>query len=168
MKKIISLVVVALIIASTLVSFASCGAKSIVGEWETEINFGKMMASGEGAEEFAGLVDSLKDKSFKFSINFKDNGKATASVDTESYVAIMKELFGGLATEEDLESGLEDQMGEEVDYKFENGELTLGDAKYKAELSGNKLIFKEVISASEEENNQMLSAGMLPLEFKRK
>ncbi len=172
MKKILAIVVAAVMMVSALVVLASCGSKGegIVGEWETEINFGKMLgAEAEGAEEmFGSLLEGLKDKTIGFTINLKENGKATATVDVDSYVSLMKEMLGDLATEEQLRESIEQQMGEEVDYKFENGELTLGETVFKAELSGDKLTFTDVVSASEEESNQMLSAGVLPLEFTRK
>ena len=101
-------------------------------------------------------------------MNFKDNGKVNAVADKESYLSIMKELVGGWVSEEELEKSLDEQNTEDLDYKFENGELTIGDIVFKAEISGDKLILKELVSAGDEEDASTIANMPLPFELTRK
>ena len=173
MKKVLSLIIVAVLVFSALASLASCGGSSegIVGEWKGEVKFGEMIGE-EGASSLGSLagslLDAFKDKSIGFSLNFKDNGKVNAIADKESYISIMKELVGGWVSEEELEKSLDEQNAAEFDYKFENGELTIGETVFKAEISGNKLILKELVSAGDEEDDSAIANMPLPFELTRK
>ena len=171
MKKALSLIIVAVLAFSALASLASCGGSSegIVGEWKTEIKFADYI--GEEAKtslSFLGenALDAFKDKVFSFSFNFKDNGKVAAVIDKDSYLALMKDLVGGWVSEEELAKGIDEMNGTEADYKFENGELDINGTVFKAEISGNKLILKELVSTNEGEES--VDNLPLPLEFTRK
>ena len=169
MKKTISIIVVIVMAFSALVSLVSCGGSdSIVGEWKTEIKFVDFI--GEEAKEslsFLGenALDSFKDKVFAFSLNFKDNGKVAAVIDKDSYLALMKDLVGGWVSEEQLAQGIDESNGAEADYKFENGELNINGTVFKAEVNGNKLVLKELVSSGEDEGS--VEKLPLPLEFTR-
>ena len=170
MKKILSLLVAAVIVLSALVALASCGGSaSIVGEWKADIDFVKMLGDEAGeAMSFLGenVLDAFKGKTVGITMNFKEDGKVTAEINTEDYVALMKDIVGGWVSEEELRASMEEQNGAESEYKYENGELTIEDNVYKVEVTASKLIIKEVVTSGEEAG--ALSSAALPLEFTRK
>ena len=188
MKKTLSFILAAVVVLSALVVLASCGGSGTIdGEWKAEIELGKFMGGGEDD-----LGVDLSGKSIDVLLNLKADGTFTVGIDEEKYKSVMKDVYkasfeavaeaygfsvddyiamiGASNLDEAVEMMLTDDEdadveGSEGNYKYENDVLDLGETAFKVELSGSKLIFKELVSGEE---SGVIGSSLLPLTFTRK
>lgn len=125
MKKILSLVLALIFVAS----IASCAQKPdeelIIGEWEGEVDMSEMMMESFGDEEMGDYVD-VKDFKIKLIVEFNEDGKFTASIDKKS----AEDAFEGFV--DDMKKGMRayyedmaEDSGSSVDDLFGDMGMTL-------------------------------------------
>ena len=197
MKKTLSTLIAVLIVVCTVLALASCGSGgSIVGKWAAKLDFEKALAASgeEAAQAISALGADLSGYSVDLNVEFKEDGKYTASVDKDQLKEVMREMMNGLldtlvsqmgisiddylqmagysSVDEALDAMMEQSgdslngMSAEGDYTYENGTLKLGNSEIKAEVAGNKLTFTEIVK--EGDSAQMFPKALLPLVFDRK
>ena len=114
MKKTVSMLIAAVIILASALSFASCGGgEGIVGKWVSPIDFSKAMEAA--SESSGGLLDGLFDTSsiagetVDMIVEFESDGTYNATMDMDQLKGIMKSVF------EDMFSSIAEASGMSLD-----------------------------------------------------
>ena len=189
MKRILSLIL-AVVLATSLLSLSSCGGDRLVGKWVAEADIGDLVESATDG----GLLDKidftfLSGTTIDLVIEFKEDGTFVETFDVDEAKETVKEaldlflpsivskiggsidlflkLIGKSSVDEWIDELFQKIAGESGNYSFENGELRLGKTVISARFDKDALVLEEVISFDEEEGAQ-IPVKAVPLTFTKK
>ena len=174
MKKIITSALAFIMILSVCLAMSACGKTTIVGKWQVKLDPAKLFSSRyseetDDAEETSGSSNPFEGVEFsgdlKMYLEFTSEGKFDVSFDEEDFKNVMstgskEEFVAQMLDGDDFES----KSGE---YKYSDGELSLGENKFKVDLAKKTLVLKELVSTAEDEEEELFPKELLPLTFDR-